>query len=138
MPVIRRGEPGDLAEIDSIQSASPEAPHWNAADYLRYDVLVAVRGNRVVGFIVSRALSEDEREILNLAVSPDFRRQGIARALCETIMDGFRGGVYLEVRESNHAARKLYESLGFEAVGSRQKYYNSPPEDAIVMKFRSC
>ena len=127
-----------MAEVARIQAASPEAPHWNAAACLQYDNLVAVLGSRVAGFIVWRTLDEGEREILSLAVSPDFRRQGIARTLCNSILEGFRGAVYLEVRESNRAARNLYESLGFQPLGHRQKYYNSPQEDAIVMKFRSC
>jgi ribosomal-protein-alanine N-acetyltransferase len=138
MPVIRPGDAGDLAQIAAIQSASPEAPHWNAADYLKHDLMVALIEGRVVGFLASRILVEGEREILNLAVAPDFRRQGIARHLCKKFLGGLRDSVFLEVRESNQAARSLYLSLGFQELGRRPEYYGMPPEAAIVMKFHSC
>jgi ribosomal-protein-alanine N-acetyltransferase len=138
MPVIRRGEAGDLAQVAAIQDASPESPRWNAADYLNYDLLVAVREGRVVGFLASRSLVEGEREILNLAVAPEFRRQGIARHLWDAFCEGPFGTIFLEVRESNEAARSLYLSLGFQELGRRPAYYDFPPEAAIVMKFHSC
>jgi len=138
MPVIRRGEPADLAEVAEIQAASPEAPQWDVADYLQYDFLVAVRGTQVAGFAVFRTLVEAEREILNLAVAPGFRRQGIARELWKSLLQGFSGTIYLEVRETNLAARNLYDSLGFQQLSRRPLYYSSPPEAAIVLKFHSC
>jgi [ribosomal protein S18]-alanine N-acetyltransferase len=138
MPVIRRGGAGDLAQIDAIQEVSPEAPHWPPADYLQYDLLVAVRKNRIAGFLASRTVAPGEREILNLAVSPEFRRQGIAHRLWSSLVESFTGSIYLEVRESNRAARNLYLSLGFKEVGCRLGYYANPPEAAIVMKFHSC
>ena len=138
MPVIRRGVAGDLAEIAAIQAASPEMPQWNVADYLRYDLLVAVSGTQVNGFLAFRTVAASEREILNLAVAPASRRQGIARELCKSFLSGFSGSIYLEVRETNQAARNLYNSLGFEELNRRPKYYSSPPEAAIVMKFHSC
>jgi ribosomal-protein-alanine N-acetyltransferase len=138
MSVIRRGVPADLAEIAAIQAASPEAPQWNVADYLQYDLLVAVRGTHVRGFIAFRTPVASEREILNLAVAPDSRRQGIARQLWKSLLHGFSGSIYLEVRETNQAARNLYNSIGFQELGRRPGYYTSPPEAAIVMKFHSC
>jgi ribosomal-protein-alanine N-acetyltransferase len=136
--VIRRGEPRDLAEVAVIQAASPEASQWDAADYLRYDFRVSVCGNRVAGFVVSRALAEGETEVLNLAVAPEFRRRGVARKLVESLLGESPGVVYLEVRESNRAARKFYNHLGFQEVSLRLGYYQAPPEAAIVMKFHSC
>jgi ribosomal-protein-alanine N-acetyltransferase len=138
MPVIRRGAPADLAEIAAIQAASPEAPQWNVADYLQYDFLVAVCGTQVVGFLAFRTLAASEREILNLAVAPGSRRQGIARELWKSLLPGFSGSIYLEVRETNQAARNLYNSLGFEELSRRTGYYSFPPEAAIVMMFHSC
>ena len=138
MPVIRRGEAHDLAQVAAIQDASPEAPHWRAEDYSEYDLLVAVCENRVAGFLASRTLTGEEHEILNLAVDPEFRRRGIGRRLCQTFLGGLRGSVFLEVRESNQAARNLYLSLGFQELGRRSGYYDGPPETAIVMKFHSC
>jgi ribosomal-protein-alanine N-acetyltransferase len=136
--VIRRGGPPDLAEVALIQTASPEAAQWNAADYLQYDFRVSVCRIRVAGFLVSRALTEGETELLNLAVAPEFRRRGVARMLVESLLAESPGVVYLEVRESNWAARKFYNRMGFQEVSSRLGYYQAPPEAAIVMKFHSC
>ena len=138
MPVIRLGENADVAEIAAIQAASPEAARWDVAAYLNYDLRVAVCQNRVAGFLASRSLSPDESEILNLAVSPEFRRRGIARALLNALLEGFHGAVFLEVRESNRAALELYKSLHFQEISRRPGYYEDPPETAIVLKFHSC
>jgi [ribosomal protein S18]-alanine N-acetyltransferase len=138
MTAIRRGEAGDLAEIAAIQAASPETAQWDVTQYLQYDLRVAVRQNRVAGFLVGRCVAEGERELLNLAVAPEWRRQGIARELLRGWLEEAGGAVYLEVRESNRAAQNLYEVLGFQYVTSRSGYYESPPEAAIVMKFHSC
>ena len=138
MTVIRRGGADDLDAIAAIQQASPGSACWNVADYLDQDVLVAVDGNRIVGFLVTRTLAADEREILNLAVVPDFRRKGVARALLGSTFQAFRGYVFLEVRESNRVAQEFYKSLGFQELSKRPGYYDSPPETAIVMKFHSC
>jgi len=87
---------------------------------------------------VARRVAPDEIEILNVAVDPIFRRRGAARALVQELIGRNRGTLYLEVRQSNLAARKLYHSLGFEAIAVRQDYYSGPVESAIVMKFHSC
>jgi ribosomal-protein-alanine N-acetyltransferase len=138
MTEIRCGGAGDLEAVAAIQEASPGAAGWKAGDYLEQDFLVAVAGNRVVGFVVMRTLAEDEREILNLAVRPDFRRKGVARALFERAMQNFSGSIFLEVRESNRTAIAFYKSLGFKELSRRAGYYDSPAESAIVMKFHSC
>ena len=135
---IRVAEAADLEAIGAIQAASPEAALWPPGEYLQYDVLVAVRGRRVAGFLVTRRTAEGEAEILNLAVAPEYRRQGIARALMCAFLHGFRGDVFLEVRGSNSSARELYKSLGFQELTLRKDYYGTPPEPAIVMKFHSC
>jgi ribosomal-protein-alanine N-acetyltransferase len=100
--------------------------------------MVATIQDRLAGFAVARRTAADELEILNVAVDPPFRRRGVARRLVEQLLANFRGNVYLEVRASNVAARKLYHSLGFEAIGVRNDYYQAPGESAIVMKFHSC
>ena len=138
MTVIRRGEATDLDAVAAIQQASPGAANWNVADYLEQDFRVAIDGNRVVGFLVARTLTVGEHEILNLAVTPDSRRKGVARALLASVLDAFRGSVFLEVRESNEIAQAFYKSLGFKELSRRRGYYNSPPEAGIVMKFHSC
>lgn len=138
MPVIRCGEPGDLEAVAAIQANSPEAAHWPVAEYPQYEFLVSLRAGAVAGFLVWRPLAEDECEVLNLAVAPTCRRQGIARQLLESLLQGKGNTVFLEVRESNLAARNFYKSMGFHEVGIRDEYYDSPPEPAIVMKFHSC
>ncbi|HMD71416.1 MAG TPA: GNAT family N-acetyltransferase [Bryobacteraceae bacterium] len=135
---IRRGSEEDLAAVAAIQSASPEAARWDPAGYLAYGFRVAVNGDRVAGFLVSRPLGLDEGELLNLAVEPESRRKGVGKALVLAFLGEFPGGAYLEVRESNTAALELYKSLGFKEVTRRPEYYDSPPEAAIVMKFHSC
>jgi ribosomal-protein-alanine N-acetyltransferase len=137
MPIIRRGEVADLPQIDAIQAASPEAARWAVADYLDHDLLVALSGNQVVGFLASRMVAADECEILTLAVAPEFRRQGVGRAMMAALTGNSSVTVFLEVRESNTIARNFYNSIGFQEVTMRQKYYQSPSECAIVMKFHS-
>lgn len=138
MTIVRRGEPRDLAAVRSIQAASPQAAQWEVAGYLEYDLFVAAPGARIGGFLVARTPAPGECEILNLAVAPDCRRQGVGRALLGALMEGFRGALYLEVRPSNEAARCFYKSFGFKEIAVRPDYYHDPPEEAIVMKFHSC
>ncbi len=138
MVTVRRGDASDLPAIAAIQQASPEAAQWNAEDYLAHDFRVAVENGRLAGFLVARQVAPDESEILNIAVAPDCRCRGVARSLVATFLEGSPGAIYLEVRESNTAARSLYKSMGFQEVNTRYGYYCSPPEAAIVMKFHSC
>jgi [ribosomal protein S18]-alanine N-acetyltransferase len=79
----------------------------------------------------------DELHINNLAVHPDWRRRGVARRLLDYIIGEARAAgalaATLEVRRSNDAALKLYESLGFAVEGVRPAYYTEPVEDALVL-----
>ena len=99
--------------------------------------LVAEEEVSVAGYVVALDAA-DEGEILNLAVAEGGRRRGLGRALVEAIVAALseRGvrQVYLEVRESNAAARALYAAFGFKDVGRRQAYYRRPVEDAIVLR----
>jgi ribosomal-protein-alanine N-acetyltransferase len=135
--VVRLGTPEDLPAVAAIQAASPEAARWDPADYLNYDLRVAVWDGEVTGFLVARAVA-GEAEILNLAVAPRFRRRGLARQLLRSFLDTCKGPVFLEVRESNQAARSTYQAIGFTELTRRSCYYETPPEAAIVMKFHSC
>ena len=91
----------------------------------------------IVGYVIAQDAA-DEAEILNLAVAPARHRGGIGRALVERALATLaRRGVrrvFLEVRESNSAARALYAALGFQEVGRRSRYYRRPVEDAIVLR----
>ena len=138
IPPVRRGEPSDLDAIRAIQKARPEAAQWDVSEYLHYDLRVAVPGAGIAGFLVARTLAPGESEILNLAVAPESRRQGVARALWAAYLRDVTGEVYLEVRASNEAAQEFYKSVGFKVVTLRSEYYSSPVETAIVMKFHSC
>jgi ribosomal-protein-alanine N-acetyltransferase len=99
-----------------------------------HDCRVAVTGGRIVGFLATRATAVDEGEILNMAVAPEFRREGIGRMLLETLLASDRRAWFLEVRESNYGAINLYKTLGFLAQGRRENYYLQPIEAAIVMR----
>jgi ribosomal-protein-alanine N-acetyltransferase len=138
MPVIRPAGPGDFEAVAAIQAASPHAAQWPVADYLLYEFLVALEVDVVVGFVVWRTVAEGESELLNLAVAAEFRRRGIARQLMAAILSLPEHEIFLEVRESNEAARMFYKSIGFKEVSIRREYYCSPVEAGIVMKFHSC
>jgi ribosomal-protein-alanine N-acetyltransferase len=99
--------------------------------------LVAVADGTVAGYIGSQAVL-DEADVMNVAVSDLFRRQGIAQALVEELVRRLCGkGVRcltLEVRASNTPAKSLYEKLGFAQVGRRPNYYRNPKEDALILR----
>jgi ribosomal-protein-alanine N-acetyltransferase len=80
----------------------------------------------------------DEGEIANLAVAPDWRGRGIGALLLVTAITAARSrdatALYLEVRDSNDAARALYAAHGFLEVGRRRRYYRKPVEDALVLR----
>jgi ribosomal protein S18 acetylase RimI-like enzyme len=134
---IRPARPSDLAEISAIQASAAEASQWQAQDYLAFDCRVALLEDRIAGFVVSRQVAEQEREILNVAVHSEFRRLRIASELLQTEITRYAGTHFLEVRESNAAARQLYERLGFQVVGTRPEYYENPTEAGIVMRIFS-
>jgi len=93
----------------------------------------------IIGYLCVNLIFE-EAHILNLAVHPDFRRQGVATRLMEEILQASKGkncsGFFLEVRGSNTEAIKFYERLGFKIAGVRKDYYVSPVEDASLMVLR--
>jgi len=99
--------------------------------------LVAVDGTKVVGYVGSQTVC-DETDMMNIAVHPDNRRQGIAEKLIEELMIGLnnRGShcLSLEVRASNEPAKALYEKLGFFLIGRRPNYYRNPKEDALILR----
>ena len=149
---IRRASRADLAAMLRIEQASFADP-WTvdslstALGLERMRVLVAEPAGsaeqgggaapEVLGYVVALVVGP-EAEIADLAVAPDARRLGIGRALlaqiiAEVATAGVRT-VYLEVRESNHAARTLYASDGFAPVGRRRGYYRTPVEDALVLR----
>jgi ribosomal-protein-alanine N-acetyltransferase len=140
---VRAATAEDVPAIAVIQALSPEASQWDPASYLGYDCMVATTlpdgggTARVLGFLVARQIAPGEREILNLAVEPSERRRGVARALLRAELGRGKNRWFLEVRESNSCAIRLYANAGFRVTGRRESYYHDPPETAIVMKFNS-
>jgi ribosomal-protein-alanine N-acetyltransferase len=133
----------DLGGLVAVEEASFLNP-WTREMYLAelerpgvsYLFVAKDSAGRVVGFCgFWRVL--DELHINNLAVLPEYRRQGIASAILERVLDEGRragaGRATLEVRRSNEVARRLYERLGFTVAGVRRGYYRQPEEDALVL-----
>jgi ribosomal-protein-alanine N-acetyltransferase len=91
----------------------------------------------IVGFVIARC-ALDEWEVENVVVAGERRRAGIGLALVDELLrlakEGGVKAVLLEVRESNTAARRLYEKIGFTEVGRRTSYYQGPVEDALLLK----
>ena len=79
-----------------------------------------------------------ETDMMNIAVDPDYRRQGIAEKLCLALVEALKEKgnhcLTLEVRASNAPAIALYEKLGFTQVGLRKNYYHKPKEDALILR----
>ena len=99
--------------------------------------LVALDERGAVAGYAGMQVVLDEGYILNIAVRPDCRRQGVAGRLLQVFLDFARGNrlsfLTLEVRASNYAAIALYGSRGFRGVGRRKNYYEHPKEDAVLM-----
>ena len=93
-------------------------------------------GGRVAGYAGLQVVL-DEGTITNIAVRPEYRRQGVARQLLDVFLNFAWGNrlafLTLEVRASNYGAIALYGELGFRAVGRRKNYYEHPKEDALIM-----
>ena len=114
---------------------------WSKKDFLAgmnssHLVFLCARADgKTVGYIMMQLIG-DEGEIQNLAVHPDYRRNGVASALLKRSLDAadrLDAVVYLEVRSSNAGAIALYEKFGFRVLGVRKRYYSQPTEDALVM-----
>lgn len=92
---------------------------------------------KIIGFIISTKTT-DEAEIYLIVVDEQYKKRGVAKEMFTHFIEQCKQAgleqVYLEVRESNTPAIRLYETLKFEKVGLRKAYYSSPIEDAIVMK----
>jgi ribosomal-protein-alanine N-acetyltransferase len=96
--------------------------------------LAAVRGSEIVGYVICAKYAE-AYHVMTLATAPDHRREGIASALLDAVIEraGEDASYTLEVRVSNTGAIALYERYGFRGVGTRPRYYADNGEDAIIM-----
>ena len=140
---IRPAAVGDVDAIHAIEKASFADP-WSRRSFdallsepaVYFRVADAAPGE-VAGYVVAWCVV-DEAEIANVAVAAPMRGRGVGAALLDAALAhaahvGCRHA-FLEVRESNAAARALYASRGFTQVGRRRGYYRHPVEDALVLR----
>jgi ribosomal-protein-alanine N-acetyltransferase len=151
---IRPALPADIPEILNLERQCATAGHWTEAQYRRAfqpgslpRLALVVQAEspsptgaespRIFGFLIAQHLAP-EWELENLVISPAARRQGLGKRLLQALLDAARRtnstSVFLEARESNAAARALYEQAGFEQSGRRAFYYTNPSEDAILYR----
>jgi ribosomal-protein-alanine acetyltransferase len=143
---VRDFRAGDVDAVLAIQQHSVTASMWTREHYLavirrqndRRHALVIEDDGDVGGFIIGTKIGE-EWEIENVAVKPDARRRGLGSHLVGEFISLAKiigaKAIFLEVRESNRAARALYEKWAFTEEGRRKSYYKEPEEDALVLKF---
>lgn len=150
---VRLAQARDVARVSAIENASFADPWTEEAfqsslvlSHIRFLVAEAPEAGPageatgapvVVGYVLTMLLGP-EGEIADIAVAPEARGRAIGGALLDAALaDLVRAGVrtvYLEVRESNLAARRLYASRSFGDVGRRRGYYQHPVEDALVLR----
>lgn len=125
----------DVCEIEKICFSSP----WSKKDLSAQidnetsHFLVAVdENNKAVGYMGLQIFS-GEGYVTNVAVLPQYRKQGIAESLIKEQLKNKMDFITLEVRKSNNPAINLYSKMGFENVGVRPKFYSNPDEDAVIM-----
>ena len=141
---VRPAAPEDLDQIAAAETVCFTDP-WsrsNLASLFDNDTVVGLVAestgavSRLAGYVFARAIV-GEGEILNIAVLPRFRGRGVAARLLDETLSRLAGlgarEVFLEVRESNEAAKRLYFRRGFRPVGLRADYYRKPREHALVL-----
>lgn len=138
---IRKMKVEDLDQVVALEAKSFSTP-WSRKSiedaFLNPDniYIVCEMDQTVIGYMGAWT-SMGEADIMNIAVDEAYRRNGVGRSLMQSLeavgkkMDV--SAYFLEVRESNAAARKLYESMEFRNIGVRKHYYREPVEDAIIM-----
>ena len=129
-----------VAELEKICFGTEAWSEKSVASELENELahwLVAEENGAVTGYVGSQTVL-GETDMMNVAVHPDHRRQGIAEALVTALVCDLKEQgshcLTLEVRSSNAPAQKLYEKLGFDRIGLRKNYYRNPKEDAIILR----
>jgi len=143
---IRPATSAEIPAIINLQRQTPTSAHWTQDQYEgffsskapRRLVLVAESPRtEFVGFLVARHIPPDW-ELENIVVAANSHRSGVGQRLLTVLLETAKQcnseAVFLEVRESNVAARSLYEKVGFRQTGSRKSYYQQPLEDAILYR----
>lgn len=136
---VRRLAYSDLPAVISIERRSFPSP-WSLAMFVLElskpsgICLAATDGNELLGYLVCSRYDQ-VWHLMNVAVSPEHRRRGVARGLISRLLDEGRGRLpfTLEVRVSNRGAIAMYEGLGFRSAGVRPRYYQDNGEDALIM-----
>ena len=139
---------GTEDEMPRIMEIESEAfyPPWTTGGILseihseRTFFPLAIENNVILGFAILKRTTQEEGELLQIAVAKDHRRRGVGDALLRAALEWADSCgveiVHLQVRESNEAAISLYYKYGFLHVGRRKDYYISPTEDALTMERR--
>ncbi len=139
---IRQMTEEDVAAVAVLEAENFSRPWSHDAFYKtlsdeNYIVIIAKESDAVLGYCVLLCTGE-EADITNVCTAPVARGKGVATEILTTLMEeGTSRGVtefFLEVRESNTPARRLYTKLGFEEIGLRKNYYEEPKEHAVLMK----
>ena len=136
---IRQLGYGDLPQVIAIERRAFTSP-WSVSMFVLELSkpsgirLAAVRGQKIVGYVFC-ARYDEAYHVMTLATAPEHRREGIASALLEAVMEraGADANYTLEARVSNLGAIALYERYGFRGVGTRPRYYADNGEDALIM-----
>ena len=139
---IRMMKKEDILQLAELEKRCFSDP-WSVSAF-EYELknplsvwLVAAEGDQVAGYVGSQTVI-DESDMMNIAVAPAYRRQGIAEKLISMLIVQLKDrGSYsltLEVRASNIPAIGLYQKLGFSQVGRRPNYYRNPKEDALILR----
>ena len=141
---IRAATPDDVPEMIRLAQSTASAAHWTQAAYEAIGrdevperiVLISEDANhKLCGFVVARIVA-DECELENIVVSASELRQGIGSALLQELSLAARSRgakrIFLEVRESNESARRLYTHFGFVQDARREAYYRNPTESAVL------
>lgn len=139
---IRRMTLDDCTEVAKIEKESFSMP-WSEKAFLdtvslhQYYYLVAEDQGKIIGYC-GFVFALDEGEIPNVCVASQARRRGVGRAMLQELFllakEYHLTKLFLEVRQSNVAARRLYEATGFEQIGIRKGFYELPKEDAVLMQ----
>ncbi len=138
--MIRR----DMPEVLAIEKAGFEFP-WSEEEFVRClrqrncIGMVAESDDEIVGFMIYE-LHKNRLHVLNFAVHPDYRRQGVGRQMLQKLVGKLssqrRNRIMLEVRETNLPAQLFFRELGFRAVAVLREFYDDSPEDAYLMQYR--
>jgi ribosomal-protein-alanine N-acetyltransferase len=138
---VRRLAYSDLPGVIAIERRSFPAP-WSLAMFVLElskpsgICLAATSGEELIGYLVCSRYDQ-VWHLMNVAVSPDRRRLGVASGMIRHLLEETGRGnelpITLEVRVSNREAIAMYEGLGFRSAGVRPRYYQDNGEDALIM-----